>query len=257
MPPVIALLTDFGLSDPYVGQMKAVLARLIPQASVIDISHDVRPFDILQAAFFLAATAPHLPPGSLTVSVVDPGVGGPRRLIARSQAGLIHLAPDNGLLSLLPDGPTLDLTPLLPGEGSSTFHGRDILAPLAARLAEAPDLLRELPELTPQLLPDLLPTVAPGLIRTRVLHIDRFGNCVLTIRSADWPELRAASGLTAPSVAGQPLCPVRTYADLPPGGLGLLAGSQGFLEIAANQDSAARRLDLSPGDVLTLADLAT
>ncbi len=255
----IALLTDFGLADPYVGQMKAVLATLAPDSPILDLGHEIRPFAVDQAAFHLAATLPWLPPESVTCAVVDPGVGSSRGIIAVRSGGRLVLAPDNGLLTLLPRTglEAWDLSQAMPrNQASHTFHGRDIFAPLAARLAagEPPESLG--PSLDPGSLirlEGLQAVVSAGGIQTRALHVDRFGNVLLTARTEEFQGLVNSWG-TARVVAPHGSLAARsakTYAELGDF-LGLLAGSQGYLELALGQGSAAELLGLAPGAEIRL-----
>ncbi len=252
--PTIALLTDFGLDDPYVGQMKGVLAGLAPEAVVADLSHQVRPFDVMQGAFYLAASWRFFPEGSVLVGVVDPGVGTERRLVIGKREGRYFLGPDNGLLALILGSESgeraweLTMPPALGGR-SNTFHGRDILAPAAARLALGVDPLRlgrPLDMETLQRPAWALPEQRGREITGHVLHVDRFGNCLLNLPESLWPEGGMERvELLAPLL--QPLVPARTYGDIPEGGVGMLIGSQGYLELAVNQGSAAAVLGLAPG----------
>ncbi|PTN32567.1 S-adenosyl-l-methionine hydroxide adenosyltransferase family protein [Desulfonatronum sp. SC1] len=256
--PTIAVLTDFGQEDPYVGQMKGVLAGLAPEATVVDISHQVRPFDVMQGAFYLAASWRFFPEGSVLVGVVDPGVGTERRLVIGKREGRFFLGPDNGLLALV-FGPNSgeatgervwELTmPPVSVARSNTFHGRDILAPAAAKLAQGVDPRRLGRPLDPEALHR--PAWAAPEQRGRetmahILHVDRFGNCLLNLPESLWPEAGLERvELLAPLL--QPLTPVRTYAEIPAAGVGVLVGSQGYWELAANQGNAAAVLGLAPG----------
>ncbi|MDD4953186.1 MAG: SAM-dependent chlorinase/fluorinase [Desulfovibrionaceae bacterium] len=278
-PGIIALVTDFGLADPYVGQVKGVLAGIAPQALVVDISHHVQPFNVAQAGFFLAASAPHFPEETVFMAVVDPGVGAKRAIVAVKKAGQVFLAPDNGLLEYVldPSGPqaprAFDLTlaqstpgAQAPRSVSATFHGRDRFAWLAARLALGEDPADMGPEVPLDRLAHLKwrrpkrfePEPLGKEISAHVLHVDRFGNCVLNLLAGSPFFGRLLDG--GPCFALRLLSPLserlrlaRTYADLGEGELGLLAGSQGFLELALNQAPAARRLGLSVGDNLSMA----
>ncbi len=258
--PVLGLLTDFGLADPYVGQMKAGLAGLAPGVPVVDISHGVRPGAVAQAGFFLAASARHFPAGSVLAAVVDPGVGTNRRILGLAAGGRLFLAPDNGLLGLVlaragQDSPFPALHDLSawaarPGV-SATFHGRDVFAPLAARLALGEPLDSLGPALDPaSLAPPAWVAPRPGEngVEATVLSVDRFGNVVLNLDVGEWAG-RLARGV---EVAGRKVRAARTYADLSPGELGLMPGSQGFLELSLNQAPAADLLALAPGDTLSL-----
>ncbi len=256
--PLVALLTDFGLTDPYVGQMKAVLATAAPGVPILDLCHDVAPQCLIQAAFFLAASLPWLPPGSVVVAVVDPGVGTSRHIILLETSGRSVLAPDNGLLTLLlaQSGPhqAFDVTPAA-RPASATFHGRDVFAPLAARLAmgESGQALASRALDTGDLvwLPGLAPVRQGGRVAARVLSVDRFGNVITNCPIAGFTPLPASPALLAPVAV--PLIPTTAYAMLPQGAVGILAGSQGYLELAVREASAAARLGLAPGDALTLS----
>jgi S-adenosylmethionine hydrolase len=274
----IAMITDFGLTDPYVGQIKGVLAGHAPAARLVDICHDVAPYGIAQAAFFLQASWRHFPPNTVFMAVVDPGVGGPRRVACLTKHRQIFLAPDNGLLGLLledhsQDGReaephAYDLTPE-PGEGctadaSATFHGRDVFAPLAAQLAlgEEPQMLgREIDAGELVRLPWVTPVQHGAGVDAHVLHVDRFGNVVLNADSEAWTDVFAGwngPGLTLDSgmpdgEAAPVLRMVHHYEELAPGEVGLLAGSQGYLELGMNMQSAALALRLTPGKPVRIA----
>lgn len=253
----IALLTDFGLTDPYVGQMHAALMRLAPGAPLIDISHQVEPFGTAQAAFFLAASAPYFPRDTVFVCVVDPRVGTSRRLLGAQAGSQSFLAPDGGLLDLLLDTPGLpeahivDLSDAASDYGlSATFHGRDVFAPLAARLSGGEALETLGPPLSREAVMRQTwakPQAEDGAVLAHVLHVDHFGNCVLSLRQG-FLFADAVAGLSLAPGEKLPLRRVRAYAELGPGEPGLLLGSQGFYELAAYQDSVAMRLTLSPGD---------
>ena len=260
-PRTIGLLTDFGVTDPYVGQVKAVLARKAPACPVVDISHRVQPFNVAQAGFFLAASYMHFPRDAVIMAVVDPGVGTDRRIVGLSIGGKFLLAPDNGLLALAlgnawtEDVRAFDLSVAVEARSkvARTFHGRDVFAPLAAWIALGGDPVSLGTELDPA---DLVapgwarPSVGQGRAVGHVLHIDRFGNCVLSLEAGTLP---AAGRVDLVSPAHGELAFTATYADMPDGKPGLLEGSQGFMEIAVNQRSAARQLGLSMGDRVELA----
>ena len=260
LPRTIGLLTDFGVTDPYVGQLKAVLARKAPACPVVDISHRVEPFNVAQAGFFLASSYVHFPKDAVILAVVDPGVGTDRRIAAAIIGERILLAPDNGLLSLAMANAwteeirTFDLSVAMQARDkvAHTFHGRDVFAPLAAWLALGGDPASLGTEVDPAELvaPQWAsPEVETGRAVGHVLHIDRFGNCVLSLSTGTLP---AAGRFQMVSPAHGELAFSLTYADMPDGRPGLLEGSQGFLEIAINQRSAARQLGLSMGDRVEL-----
>lgn len=256
----IGLITDFGLTDPYVGQMKAVLAKKAPRCPVVDISHDVEPFNVAQAGFFLTASYVHFPDDAVILAVVDPGVGTGRKIVCVEIGDRLLVAPDNGLLGLAlqcawSEVRTFDLSKAVdaPKKVSHTFHGRDVFTPLAAWLALGgrPENLGT--EIAPE---DMVsrtwatPDIQTDRARCHVLHIDRFGNCVLNLEAGC---LGTPTELRLTSPAGGPLAYATTYADMPEGDPGLLEGSQGFLEIAVNQRSAAKRFGLSMGDEIELS----
>lgn len=252
MLSVIVLLTDFGHVDPYVGQMKGALLCHAPQAVIVDLCHEVRAQDVRQAGFLLQGSYRHFPAGSVFVCVVDPGVGSTRDILLAEFDGRLFLAPDNGLLSFLPDEPARWWRVQADTSGASrTFHGRDVFAGLAARLAlgEAPQSLGT--DLDPRQIvraPMIWADAQGPSMDCSVLHVDRFGNCLLNIRAGQ----RLPAG---PWVLddGRPVIPVSTYADLAPGQVGLIEGSQGVLELAVSGGSCARLLGLAPGSALRLS----
>jgi S-adenosylmethionine hydrolase len=251
MIPVIVLLTDFGLLDPYVGQMKGALLCGAPQARIVDLCHEVRAHDAVQAGFLLQASHVHFPAGSVFVCVVDPGVGSERGILLARHDGRFFLAPDNGLLSFLIEEPAEWWRVRADAPSASrTFHGRDIFAPVAARIALGAQPQTLGAPLGPEevVRAELAWAEPAGAeLRCRVLHVDRFGNCLL--------DLRAGQPLPAGTWAmddGRPVLPASTYANLEPGQVGLIEGSQGVMELAVNGGSCAGLLGLSPGDAVRL-----
>ncbi|MFK4764064.1 S-adenosyl-l-methionine hydroxide adenosyltransferase family protein [Desulfobaculum sp. SPO524] len=265
-PAPIALLTDFGLGDPYVAQMKGRILSLVPDARIVDISHGVEPFNLAQGGFFLNASRRHFPEGTVFAAVVDPGVGTTRGIVLLEKDGQSIIAPDNGLASLVlgSGGPVrvFDLSVHMhsPRTVSATFHGRDVFAPLAAQLAQG----AEAESLGPEMAPEDLVTLdwaRPRLeddnaaVTATVLHVDRFGNCILNLPAREWLDRLChweGLALSAKGRTGAVTC-CRTYADLPLGSMGLLEGSQGYLELSMNQASAARLLAATCGTTITLA----
>lgn len=260
----IVLLTDFGLDDPYVGQMKGVLATHASNARIIDLTHGVEPYVVAQAAFFLHASAKHFPLGSIFICVVDPGVGSERKVVLAQHTQRFFLAPDNGLLSLLlsdaaEDTRLFDIS-LAVAPASATFHGRDLLAPLAARLslgARPEELGQEIDSAALVRGSWAEPRTEGHMMIATVLHADRFGNLVLNLPAASWSPRLPSRGLVRIQVGplrsmgfGRPGPSRHTarivthYAELAPDELGILAGSQGYLELALNQASAAKHFDL-------------
>jgi S-adenosylmethionine hydrolase len=245
--PVIGLLTDFGLEDHYVGVMKAVIAGITPDALVIDISHAVPPQSILAAQRLLRASVPYFPSGSVLLAVVDPGVGSDRRPMALRSGGHTFVGPDNGLFTpWLPGDWAVELTVpeyCLP-DVSATFHGRDVFAPAAAHLAAGVPIDHLGPPLTDgvRLEPPAPKRRQDGTIVGEVTHVDRFGNLVTNISAMRGGRVRFRKHDL----------PVRTtYASAEPGHLLALIGSEGELEIAIRDGSAAARLDAKTGEQVT------
>ena len=253
---IIALITDFGTQDSYVGVMKGVIAGLCPTAQTIDITHDLPPQDLYAARFTLLSTYPYLPPSTIFLVVVDPGVGTQRRAVAVQTSRGFLVGPDNGVLSgVLDSEPVLNAVELVNAEywrvpqPSATFHGRDIFAPAAAHLANGVPIDRLGPVLDPQSLKNL-PLTAPAVTETGwqgvVQYIDRFGNAATTIPAS---AVSAANFDTWTLSLGEITLPGgRTYAAVPCGEGLALVGSHGFVEIAVNQGSAKERFGVAVGD---------
>jgi S-adenosylmethionine hydrolase len=239
--PIIALLTDFGLTDHYVAAMKGVMLGICPDAAFIDISHDIAPQDILAGALELEAVTPYLPAGTVVLAVIDPGVGSSRRAIAIEAGGRRFVGPDNGLFTLVgPPETTVELAE--PGylrlTKSRTFDGRDRFAPAAAWLAAGVGLSKLGPRLDRTISLEVPRSARLGdTVEGAVLRIDRFGNLVSNISRDDLDQLR--SPLTI-AVAGAEIAGLSsTYADAPFGRLCALVGSTDRLEISISGGSAA------------------
>lgn len=274
---IITLLTDFGLSDAYVGTMKGVLLSICPTAQLVDLTHTVEPQNIRQAAYLLMTAFRHFPPDTVFLVVVDPGVGTVREPIAVETNYGIYVAPNNGVLSyVLPNVRVQHAVVLenadyrLPGV-SATFHGRDIFSPAAAHLANGVPVTKlgpVLPEFVK--LDDPVLALSPNQIRGEVLHIDHFGNIITSIGHLTWTETHTLQ--LAPRFGSQQaeqldlntetciitigtytLPTIRpTYGTVAPGELMALVGSSGQLEIGINQGSAANRLTVRLGDPILL-----
>jgi len=253
--PIITLCTDFGTGSPYVAAMKGVILSLNPGATVVDITHEVPAQDIRHAAVVLEDISDRFPAGTIHVAVVDPEVGTERALVFARIGRQNYLAPDNGLLSRLaqrtPPAKLIRLTEpdywLHPV--SATFHGRDILAPVAARLSLGldPDHLGTPLE---RLVTLQWPAVRLGVgrIEGSVLLVDSFGNLITDIRSAMLPPSFAAEDLAVVCRDYQITGLCRTYGDAPPGTLVALVGSSDRLELAVVRGSAAALTGATPGD---------
>lgn len=253
--PLLALLTDFGTDDPYVGVMKAVVLGCCPDLPLVDLTHAVPPQDLRWAAFLLRGALAHLPRGSVVLVVVDPGVGSARRLLCAASEGLLLVGPDNGLLPAALDGCSARWFALDPARGfgaarpSATFHGRDLLAPAAALLAAgvAPEELGA--EVADPVRLDPIPGVG-GTAHGRIAVVDRFGNLISDLRPPDDACQAGSFVLEVPGRwAGRV---VRTYADVARGELLAYVGSYGTYEIAVRDGSAAERLSLGAGAPVVL-----
>jgi len=257
---IVTLLTDFGTADYFVGALKGALLAADPEARVVDITHEVPPFDIEAGAFTLRAAFETFPEGTVHVGVVDPGVGSARRAIAVEGRGHTFVGPDNGLFGHVYERVRpfrvfhLTNTNFFRREVSSTFHGRDIFAPVAGALSRGV----RAEELGPEVfdfvrLPSaVVERVADGTLVGAVIHVDRFGNLVTNIDRK--PVERLAQGAAITIEAGEHRVErlVATYAELPAGGVGALFGSTDHLELAAPSASAAEHLGVGRGTRITV-----
>lgn len=240
---MIVLFTDFGLEGPYVGQMKAVLHQQAPGAAVIDLFADVPPFDVQGAAYLLAAYAKDFPEETVFLCVVDPGVGGDRRAAVVHADGRWYVGPDNGLFNVVAQrAQALEWWDInwRPSRLSASFHGRDLFAPVAARLACGEKFLgdKQIPE--SRLFRDWPEDLA------RIVYIDRFGNAMTGIR------VSTLGSATVFELNGQRLQRVRTFSDVPPGTGFWYENSNGLAEIAVNQGRADQRLQAKVGDPVVI-----
>ena len=246
----VTLTTDFGTADGYVGAMKGVLARLAPDARVVDVTHEVPRFDIAHGAWALYTAAREFPRGTVHVAVVDPGVGGDRAAVIVAIDGHLFVGPDNGLFAYLAATGTVEgtwaitSTAFRMAEVAPTFHGRDVFAPAAAALARGlpPEAAGPATCLTGRLPWTVTPAIAPGGYGV-VVHVDHFGNLVTNLPGP------ARAVRIADTVAP----PVRTYCDVARGALACYVGSSGTLEIALRDRSAADVLGVTRGATVELA----
>jgi len=245
MTPTITLLTDFGLQDSYVAEMKGVILGVVPSAALIDVTHTVPPGDILAGQYLLGRTWHRFPRGTVHLVVVDPGVGTSRRAIAATRDGHAFVAPDNGVLTPILDGADVAEIPV-PADASPTFHGRDVFAPAAARLAAGVELATLGGQVSDAVVFTPPPPGRDGRdVVGRVVYVDRFGTLVTDISTA----LFEGSGEVV--VGGEaPITIRRTFADVEPGMLVAFPGSGGTLEIAARDRSAALQLGVGAGTVV-------
>ncbi len=240
---MILLFTDFGVHDPYVGQIHTVLTEQAPGTPVIDLCHHIPGFDIKAGAYLLAALTDQMPHDAVCLGIVDPGVGGRREAIMVRADGRWFVGPDNGLLAMVMRRARevaayrIDWRPVAL---SDSFHGRDLFAPVAAMLARG-----TLPPSTA----DHPAMDAPGWPDDwgAVIYIDHYGNAISGLRAS------AIDVESVIEVGGMTIRYARTFSEAPPGRPFWYANSLGLLEIAMNQDNAARRLDLRPGDAVGIA----
>ncbi len=266
MSPIVSFTSDFGLTDPYVGTVKAVMLAISPGLAIVDVTHDVAPQAVAQAVFLTQQSWPFFPAGTVHLVVVDPGVGTARAAVAlRTPRGFV-VGPDNGVISaVLPDearsvvgngSPTaaepislpsgfearsIESAAIVAHHVSATFHGRDIFGPAAAHLAAGFPFEEVGPRRDSVMaLPQFRAGGGAGCVCGEVLHIDHFGNLITSIRAADLPD-----GAQLVQVGGLSVPLVHTYADA--SGLVALVGSSSYLELAVSNGSAARQLQAQPG----------
>ena len=248
----IALLTDFGSRDYYVGAMKGVIFSINPGAQIVDISHDIEPQNITSAAFVLSACYRDFPAGTIFVCVIDPGVGSERHAIASAFNGQLFVGPDNGIFSLVlaADSKTvlIENDHFFYKPVSNTFHGRDIFAPVAAHLSAGAALDDLGPSIDDRVTLQKLHSqrVSENVIEGMVLHVDRFGNIVTNI-TAD--EAGPAFKL---EIAGRSITERREfYAGAEPGQPFAITGSAGFIEVSIDGGPAASELGVKSGIPVT------
>jgi hypothetical protein len=254
--PILTLTSDFGLADHYVAAMKGVILGICPQAQIVDISHEIKPFAIADAAYLIAQIHPCFPKGTIHVVVIDPGVGSARRPIIVEQAGQFFVGPDNGVFGMLYDEAekvrTITADRYFRRPVSRTFHGRDVFAPIAAQLAVGivPRQLGEL--ITDFVRPEFVDAAQgpDGAWHGHVLHIDHFGNIVTSFRGRTLVVNSPNFALTIGSSTVTRF--VETYSGGARGELFALAGSSGYLEVSLNQASAAAQVKCSPMDAAVL-----
>ena len=262
---IITLTTDFGLADHYVGTMKGVLLGRCPDAQLVDISHQIEPFSIWSAAYTIDQAAPFFPEGSVHVVVVDPGVGTARKGIVLESFGQYFVAPDNGLLSMVFRRDTKAVAheianrDLYLSQASSTFHGRDIFAPVAAALAAGKIRPEEVGPVVDeiQILDRIDPVKAgPSLLAGAVLSVDRFGNVITNFRVSGSKPL-ASQEFEVRTVKNTVTAAFPTFEAAPLGICFAYIGSSGNVELGMNRQSAALHLGLKPGDVIEFEEHRT
>lgn len=260
--PVITLLTDYGIKDSYVAEVKGAILKINPEATIVDISHDVGNYDIESGAFHLARAAPYFPDGTVHVGVVDPGVGGTRKPIIVKTSSAWFVGPDNGLMA--PAAERLEVeaiweitnSEMLPPRVSDVFDGRDVFGPTGAYLSvgvppdklgtEISDMIR-LPAYTPRLDGDT--------VHAQVIHVDGFGNLVTNVTYETLEKIGASGDVRFKVVVRGHEFDIpyaRRFSAVPEGEPLLLVAGGGYLEISVNQGNAAEHMGLGKGDKVTL-----
>lgn len=257
--PVISLLTDFGLRDPYVAQVKAVILSYCRDAVIVDLTHEVQAFNELQAAFILEVSAPHMPEKTIHLCVIDPGVGTRRRgIILETRRGDMFIGPDTGFMA--PAAEELGIKAAyvidesrLPPRKSETFHARDVFAHVAGRLAlgaRPNDLGEKAESYSRTILPE--PRLSADGVEAMIMHVDRFGNLITNLKPKHLSsELGESFLIELPS--GELRCRfVKSYGHVPEGSPLLTVGGTGYIELSVNRGSAAERFRLKPGDRISI-----
>lgn len=259
--PIVTLLSDFGLKDPYVAEMKATILSISPDAKIVDISHEVEKFDVRTGAYILACAAPYFPKGTIHVAVVDPGVGTQRQPIIIQTSNGYYIGPDNGVLALATEndiGPRsihrISNRSLMLSKVSSTFHGRDIFAPAAAHLAngaKAEEFGLEIHKIEKPRFVGIIKR--DNVLIGEALYIDSFGNVITNFALEKLGPLIIGTEIKAKIKRNKlklKLC--RAYAEERKTKPLAIIGSHGFLEISMNQGNAAEFFKIKEGDRITI-----
>ena len=260
--PIVTLTTDFGTNDHFVGAVKGVILDIVPEAAIVDISHAIQAFDVLDGAIAISQTYSYFPTGTVHMVVVDPGVGTTRRPIIASSDGYHFVAPDNGVLSMVYAKEERIHVRHVTSEHyfrqpvSNTFHGRDVFAPIAAYLAKLVDSHKFGDEIE-----DYVKFAAPkpkpagdNRLRAVVLKVDRFGNLITNVTPQDAPSLFGANPAPFKIVVGsKEITDIRSaYAEGAPGEVFGIIGSMGYLEIVANRAAAAQVTGAGKGSEVSI-----
>lgn len=259
--PIITLTTDFGLKDPYVAEMKAVILNLSPNVEVVDISHQIEKFSVKMGAYVLSSVAPYFPKGTIHVAVVDPGVGTERQpILIQTENGYL-IGPDNGVLALTVRNTAgrkrvrrIVNKKLMMSNVSNTFHGRDVFAPAAAHLANgvSPDEFG--PEISQIVTPGFAKIVRrKGMLVGEVIYIDDFGNIITSFGEEEIGFMKSERTIDLKlKNARLRLKFCKTYGEADLKEPMALIGSHNFLEISINQGNAAKVFKIKSGDKITL-----
>ena len=253
---IITLTTDFGFKDPFIAEMKGVILTIDPSAVIVDITHGIEPFNILEAAIVIAASSRYFPPGSVHVVVVDPGVGSERRPIILEAEGRLFVGPDNGVFSDLVQKAqatrcyhVIDEALML-SKDSPTFQGRDIFAPVAAWLLRGTRPADAGPEITdPVMIKIPRPQMNDGILFGEIVYIDQFGNAITNISLRDLEPLGKSYEVV---LKGHRLMPVNYYAQESTVTVSCLVNSSDRLEIFSFRNNAARLFGIEKGDTFSV-----
>ena len=259
--PIVTLTTDFGTNDHFVGAVKGVILDITPDAQIVDISHAVQPFDVLDGALAISQAYSYFPNGTVHVVVVDPGVGTTRRPILASSDGYHFVAPDNGVLSMVYAKEERIHVRHITSEHyfrmpvSNTFHARDVFAPVAAYLAKMVDSHKfgdDIEDYVRFAAPRPKPT-GENRMRAVVLKVDRFGNLITNVTPEDVPALFAESAKFKIVVGSKEITEIRkAYAEGTPGEVFGIIGSMGYLELVANRAAAAQLTGAGKGSEVSI-----
>jgi len=260
--PIISLLSDFGLKDPYVAEMKAVILSICREASIIDISHEIEKFNIRMGAFILAQAARYFPEGTVHVAVVDPGVGTARRPIIIETKRSLYVGPDNGLLILAAQNDGIkhvyEITnpEYMLKKVSRTFHGRDIFSPAAAYLAKGVEPSQFGPVIRDPVKPSFSsPEIREKTIMGEIIHIDEFGNLITNIQEENLKAAGISEGMELTVQLGRRRLTLKmcsSYEEAQRNTPLSIIGGTGFLEISVNRGNASEILKVKTGTPITL-----
>ncbi len=259
--PIVTLTTDFGTNDHFIGAVKGVILDIVPEAAIVDISHAVQAFDVLDGALAISQAYSYFPTGTVHMVVVDPGVGTARRPIIASSDGYHFVAPDNGVLSMVYAREERIHVRHITSDHyfrqpvSNTFHARDVFAPVAGYLAKMVDSHKFGDEIE-----DYVRFAAPkpkpageNKLRGVVLKVDRFGNLITNVTPEDAPALFAPNAVFKIVVGSKEISDIRTaYAEGAPGEVFAVLGSMGYLEIVANRAAAAQLTGAGKGSEVSI-----
>jgi S-adenosyl-L-methionine hydrolase (adenosine-forming) len=258
--PIITLTTDYGLGDYLVGTLKGVILKINPDATIVDITHSVTPYDVMDGALAIAAAYRYFPPKTIHVVIVDPGVGSERRPLLVSGENQFFVAPDNGVLSLIYENEAALTVRNITAEHyfiqpvSRTFHGRDVFAPVAAWLSKTWQMAsfgEEIQDFRRFSLPK--PKVADGQMNGLILRVDAFGNLMTNFTPADLPEITTKEGTLRIQVGEKEVNRlVGTFTEGKPGEPVAMIGSTGFIEIVINKGNASRTFGAGRGAAVVI-----